>query len=42
MRLPPGIGETPRHTHGNCRDGTFTNIRGQFFVGHEAYLKRHE
>jgi uncharacterized protein (TIGR02246 family) len=23
-------------------DGTFTNIRGQFFIGYEAYLKQHE
>jgi hypothetical protein len=23
-------------------DGTFTNIRGQFFTGYEAFLKQHE
>ena len=23
-------------------DGTFTNIRGQFFTGHAAFLKQHE
>jgi uncharacterized protein (TIGR02246 family) len=23
-------------------DGTFTNIRGQFFVGYEGFLKQHE
>jgi uncharacterized protein (TIGR02246 family) len=25
-----------------ANDGTFTNIRGQFFTGHEAFLKQHE
>lgn len=23
-------------------DGTFTNIRGQFFTGHDAFVKQHE
>ena len=25
-----------------ANDGTFTNVRGQFFTGHEAFLKQHE
>jgi uncharacterized protein (TIGR02246 family) len=25
-----------------ANDGTFTNIRGQFFTGHKAFLKQHE
>ena len=25
-----------------ANDGTFTNILGQFFTGHEAFLKQHE
>ncbi|HZF15041.1 MAG TPA: SgcJ/EcaC family oxidoreductase [Steroidobacteraceae bacterium] len=35
-------GDAAAYSRQFAADGTFTNIRGQFFVGHEAFLKRHE
>jgi uncharacterized protein (TIGR02246 family) len=35
-------GDAAAYSHQFASDGTFTNIRGQFFTGHEAFLKQHE
>jgi len=35
-------GDAAAYSRQFAADGTFTNIRGQFFVGHEAFLKQHE
>jgi uncharacterized protein (TIGR02246 family) len=35
-------GDAAAYSRQVAADGTFTNIRGQFFVGHEAFLKQHE
>ena len=35
-------GDAAAYSHPFAIDGTFTNIRGQFFTGHEAFLKQHE
>jgi len=36
------VGDAVAYSREFAADGTFTNIRGQFFTGHEAYLKQHE
>lgn len=35
-------GDAAAYSRQFAADGTFTNIRGQFFVGYEAFLKQHE
>jgi uncharacterized protein (TIGR02246 family) len=35
-------GDAVAYSRQFANDGTFTNIRGQFFTGHEAFLKQHE
>lgn len=35
-------GDAVAYSRQFAADGTFTNIRGQFFVGHEAFLKQHD
>jgi uncharacterized protein (TIGR02246 family) len=35
-------GDAAAYSRQFAADGTFTNIRGQFFTGHEAFLKQHE
>lgn len=35
-------GDAAAYSRQFATDGTFTNIRGQFFMGHEAFLKQHE
>ena len=35
-------GDATAYSNQFANDGTFTNIRGQFFTGHEAFLKQHE
>jgi uncharacterized protein (TIGR02246 family) len=35
-------GDAAAYSHQFANDGTFTNIRGQFFTGYEAFLKQHE
>jgi uncharacterized protein (TIGR02246 family) len=35
-------GDASAYSRQFAADGTFTNIRGQFFTGHEAFLKQHE
>jgi hypothetical protein len=35
-------GDATAYSSQFANDGTFTNIRGQFFTGHEAFLKQHE
>ena len=35
-------GDAAAYSRQFATDGTFTNIRGQFFTGHEAFLKQHE
>ena len=35
-------GDAEAYSRQFATDGTFTNIRGQFFIGHEAFLKQHE
>jgi uncharacterized protein (TIGR02246 family) len=35
-------GDAVAYSRQFATDGTFTNIRGQFFTGHEAFLKQHE
>jgi uncharacterized protein (TIGR02246 family) len=35
-------GDAAAYSRQFAADGTFTNIRGQFFVAHEAFLKQHE
>ncbi len=35
-------GDAAAYSRQFATDGTFTNIRGQFFTGYEAYLKQHE
>ena len=35
-------GDAQAYSSQFANDGTFTNIRGQFFSGHEAFLKQHE
>ena len=35
-------GDAAAYSRQFASDGTFTNIRGQFFTGHEAFLKQHE
>ena len=35
-------GDAAAYSRQFAADGTFTNIRGQFFTGYEAFLKQHE
>ena len=35
-------GDAAAYSRQFAADGTFTNIRGQFFTGYEAYLKQHD
>lgn len=35
-------GDAVAYSRQFASDGTFTNIRGQFFTGHAAFLKQHE
>jgi uncharacterized protein (TIGR02246 family) len=35
-------GDAAAYSRQFASDGTFTNIRGQFFTGYEAFLKQHE
>ena len=35
-------GDATAYSREFAADGTFTNIRGQFFIGYEAFLKQHE
>jgi uncharacterized protein (TIGR02246 family) len=35
-------GDAAAYSRQFASDGSFTNIRGQFFTGHEAFLKQHE
>lgn len=35
-------GDATAYSRQFAADGTFTNIRGQFFTGHEAFLKQHD
>ena len=35
-------GDAAAYSRQFATDGSFTNIRGQFFTGHEAFLKQHE
>ena len=35
-------GDTAAYSRHFAPDGTCTNIRGQFFTGHQAFLERHE
>lgn len=35
-------GDATAYSRQFAADGTFTNIRGQFFTGHAAFLKQHE
>jgi uncharacterized protein (TIGR02246 family) len=35
-------GDATAYSSHFASDGTFTNIRGQFFTGHGAFLKQHE
>jgi uncharacterized protein (TIGR02246 family) len=35
-------GDAPAYSRHFAPDGTFTNIRGQFFTGRQAFLERHE
>ncbi|HEX9839123.1 MAG TPA: SgcJ/EcaC family oxidoreductase, partial [Anaerolineales bacterium] len=35
-------GDATAYSREFATDGTFTNIRGQFFTGYEAFLKQHE
>jgi uncharacterized protein (TIGR02246 family) len=35
-------GDAAAYSRRFATDGTFTNIRGQFFTGYEAFLKQHE
>jgi uncharacterized protein (TIGR02246 family) len=35
-------GDAAAYSRQFATDGTFTNIRGQFFTGYEAFLKQHE
>jgi uncharacterized protein (TIGR02246 family) len=35
-------GDAVAYSRQFATDGTFTNIRGQFFAGHEAFVKQHE
>ena len=35
-------GDAVAYSRHFAADGTFTNIAGQFFIGHEAFLKQHE
>ncbi len=35
-------GDAAAYSRHFATDGTCTNIRGQFFTGHEAFLKQHE
>ena len=35
-------GDAAAYSRQFANDGTCTNIRGQFFTGHEAFLKQHE
>jgi uncharacterized protein (TIGR02246 family) len=35
-------GDATAYSSQFANDGTFTNIRGQFFTGHDAFLKQHE
>ena len=35
-------GDAVMYSRQFAADGTFTNIRGQFFTGYDAFLKQHE
>jgi uncharacterized protein (TIGR02246 family) len=35
-------GDATAYSRQFANDGTFTNIRGQYFTGYEAFLKQHE
>ncbi len=35
-------GDDAAYSRHFAEDGTFTNIRGQFFTGHQAFLERHD
>jgi len=35
-------GDAAAYSRHFATDGTFTNIRGQFFIGYEAFLRQHE
>ena len=35
-------GDAPGYSHDFAPTGTFTNIRGQYFVGYPAFLKQHQ
>jgi hypothetical protein len=35
-------GDAQAYSQHFASDGTFTNIRGMFFTGHQAFLNRHE
>ena len=35
-------GDATAYSRQFATDGTFTNIRGQFFTGHDAFLKQHD
>jgi uncharacterized protein (TIGR02246 family) len=35
-------GDATAYSRQFAADGTFTNIRGQFFTGYDAFLKQHE
>jgi uncharacterized protein (TIGR02246 family) len=35
-------GDATAYSREFATDGTFTNIRGQFFTGYEAFLRQHE
>ncbi|MGZ5426382.1 MAG: SgcJ/EcaC family oxidoreductase [Thermoanaerobaculia bacterium] len=35
-------GDATAYSRQFATDGTFTNIRGQFFTGYDAFLKQHE
>jgi ketosteroid isomerase-like protein len=35
-------GDAEAHARYFATDGTFTNLLGMFFTGHEAYLERHD
>ena len=35
-------GDAAAYSRAFATDGTFTNIRGQFFTGYDAFLKQHE
>ena len=41
-RLGPYKGDAEAHARYFATDGTFTNLLGMFFTGHEAFLERHD